>query len=56
LAAPLRMMKPLRTEAEVSLVTNLTTVSSAPPSMMVAAAPPTLLRVMALPLKSMFSV
>jgi hypothetical protein len=53
---PFRMVSSVRSEAEVSPVTNFTTQLVLPPSMMVVEGPLALLTVMALPLKSMFSV
>ena len=54
-AKPLVMVKPFNTEAAVSLLTNRTTVWTFPPSMVVTALPFTLVTVIALPLKLMFS-
>src|SRR5215472_12818492 len=56
LEKPFLMVKPFRTELDPSLVLNVTTESMAPPSMIVVDGPLTLLTVMALPLKLMFSL
>src|SRR5260370_12782046 len=55
-AKPIVIVKRFKTEAAVSPVTNSATVLAPPPSMVVFEAPCTLVTVIALPLKLMFSL